>query len=67
MGHEGVYTPTAHEGALRRGDGLESLLGGGGGSHLGGTKGPTSGCGRWRDGTGPGRRSAAAIPHIGRS
>ena len=29
---EGVYTPAAHEGAPGRGDGPESLLGGGGGA-----------------------------------
>ena len=65
MWQEGVYTPTAHEGAPQRGDGpgplsmADSRPGGGRGLH--------SGVGRWRDGARSSRCGVAAVPRGGRS
>ena len=65
MRQEGVYTSTAQEGAPRQGDGSGPLSVGG--LCTGGGKGLHTGVGRLRDGMGPSRRGAAAVPRAGRS
>ena len=56
--HEGVFWPTAHE-SPGQGNGPESPPGGGGG---GGGRGPHTGVGRWRYGSGHSRRGTATTP-----
>ena len=65
MRHEGAYTPTAQEGAPRRGDGSGPLSVGG--LRPGGGKGSHTSVGRLRDGMGPRCRGAAAVPRARRS
>ena len=65
MRQEGVYTPTAHRGAPRRGDGCGPLLARL--PRLGGGRGPQSCLGRSRDGMGPSHRGTAAVARAGRS
>ena len=61
---EGVYTPTAHEGAPGRGDGTGSP-GGGGGCSPGSGAGPHATVGGWRYNRGRSRRGTAAPPSAG--
>ena len=60
---EGVYRPTAHEGAPARGDGPGSSLGEG--CNPGSGEGPPTAVGGWRYNTGHSRRGAAAPPPTG--
>ena len=57
---EGVYTPTAHEGAPARGDGHVSSLGEG--CSPGSGEGPHAAGGGWRYSRGHSRRGTAAPP-----
>ena len=60
---EGVYTPTAHEGAPGRGDGPGSPPGEG--TSPGGGKGPHAEVGEWQYGRGHSRHGTAAPPRTG--
>ena len=60
---EGVYPPTAHEGAPARGDGPGSSLGDG--CNPGNGEGPHTAAGGWRYNRGHSRRGAAAPPPTG--
>ena len=60
---EGVYTPTAHEGAPARGDGPGSSLGEGCGPGSG--AGPHAAAGGWRYSRGHSRHGTAAPPPTG--